>query len=148
MLAPRDAAGGDHERRLPRHLQPAGRGRLAQARYAGADADPRQALDRAAPRPAVMAAARVHIVGAGLAGLSAAVRLVGQGQRVVMHEAAPQAGGRCRSYFDNELGCRIDNGNHLLLSANTTALDYLASIGATGTMIGPAEPRFDFCDVS
>ena len=75
-----------------------------------------------------MATSRVHIVGAGLAGLSAAVRLVGQGQRVVLHEAAPHAGGRCRSYFDSELGCRIDNGNHLLLSANVTALDYLASI--------------------
>ncbi len=95
-----------------------------------------------------MVAARVHIVGAGLAGLSAAVRLVGQGHRVVLYEAAPQAGGRCRSYFDSELGCRIDNGNHLLLSANTTALDYLSSIGATGTMIGPSEPRYDFCDVS
>ena len=95
-----------------------------------------------------MATARVHIVGAGLAGLSAAVRLVGQGHRVVLYEAAPQAGGRCRSYFDSELRCRIDNGNHLLLSANTTALDYLSSIGATDTMTGPTEPRFDFCDVA
>ena len=95
-----------------------------------------------------MATARVHIVGAGLAGLSAAVRLVGLGHRVVLHEAAPQAGGRCRSYFDSELGCRIDNGNHLLLSANLAALDYLSSIGATGTMTGPAEPRVDFCDVT
>jgi squalene-associated FAD-dependent desaturase len=95
-----------------------------------------------------MATVRVHIIGAGLAGLSAAVRLVGRGHRVVLYEAAPQAGGRCRSYFDSELGCRIDNGNHLLLSANTTALDYLSSIGATGTMIGPVEPRYDFCDVA
>ena len=32
-----------------------------------------------------------------------------------LHEAAPQAGGRCRSYLDATLGCRIDNGNHLLV---------------------------------
>lgn len=95
-----------------------------------------------------MTVERIHIIGAGLAGLAAAVRLVGQGHRVVLYEAAPQAGGRCRSYFDAELGCRIDNGNHLLLSANTIALDYLASIGATERMIGPSKPRFDFCDVT
>src|SRR5439155_19811732 len=56
--------------------------------------------------------------------------------------------GRCRSYFDAELGCRIDNGNHLLLAANTVALDYLATIGAAGTLVGPSEPRLDFCDLA
>ena len=60
----------------------------------------------------------VHIVGAGLAGLAAAVRLVGAGREIVVHEASGHAGGRCRSYLDAELGCRIDNGNHLLLSGN------------------------------
>jgi hydroxysqualene dehydroxylase len=95
-----------------------------------------------------MAAGRVHIVGAGLAGLAAAVRLAVLGHRVVLYEAAPQAGGRCRSYFDGELGCRIDNGNHLLLGANRTALDYLDSIGAASTMVGPATPSFDFCDLA
>ena len=63
----------------------------------------------------------VHVVGAGLAGLAAAVRLVERGVGVTLHEAAPAAGGRCRSYFDRELGCRIDNGNHLLLSGNRAA---------------------------
>ncbi|MGH6920810.1 MAG: FAD-dependent oxidoreductase, partial [Geminicoccaceae bacterium] len=43
--------------------------------------------------------ARVHIVGAGLAGLAAAVRLTAQGRQVALYEAAQQAGGRCRSYF-------------------------------------------------
>ena len=37
------------------------------------------------------------------------------GGAVVLYEAAPHAGGRCRSFFDAELGVRIDNGNHLLL---------------------------------
>jgi uncharacterized protein with NAD-binding domain and iron-sulfur cluster len=38
-----------------------------------------------------------HVVGAGLAGLSAALRLTQAGHRVVIYEAGPQAGGRCRS---------------------------------------------------
>ncbi|MDX1401456.1 MAG: FAD-dependent oxidoreductase, partial [Kiloniellales bacterium] len=44
--------------------------------------------------------ARVHIIGAGLAGLSAAVDLAGEGWQVSLYEAADKAGGRCRSYFD------------------------------------------------
>jgi phytoene dehydrogenase-like protein len=59
----------------------------------------------------------VHVIGAGLAGLSAAVKLAGQGDRVVVHEATAFAGGRCRSYHDASVGMTIDNGNHLLLSA-------------------------------
>ena len=42
----------------------------------------------------------VHIIGAGLAGLSAAVELTLRGERVVVHEATTVAGGRCRSYHD------------------------------------------------
>jgi squalene-associated FAD-dependent desaturase len=90
----------------------------------------------------------VHVVGAGLAGLGAAVALAQAGRRVVVHEAAPHAGGRCRSYLDAELGCRIDNGNHLLLSGNKAAMTYLASIGAMPTLTGPAEPSFPFLDIA
>jgi len=70
----------------------------------------------------------IHVVGAGLAGLAAAVRLAAEGRDVRLYEAAPHAGGRCRSYFDAELGCRIDNGNHLLLAGNHRTLDYLGRI--------------------
>jgi hydroxysqualene dehydroxylase len=92
--------------------------------------------------------ARIHIVGAGLAGLAAAVRLAGSGRDIVLHEASPQAGGRCRSYFDSELGCRLDNGNHLLLSGNHAALAYLVRIGAAASLAGPLEPNFAFCDLA
>ena len=68
----------------------------------------------------------VHVIGAGLAGLAAAVRLATHGTSVVVHEAAGQAGGRCRSYHDPALDMAIDNGNHLLLSGNHAALSYLA----------------------
>ncbi len=64
------------------------------------------------------------------------------GRSVLLHEAAPHAGGRCRSYFDAELGCRIDNGNHLLLSGNRAALDYLERIGALDTSRARPEAVF------
>jgi squalene-associated FAD-dependent desaturase len=89
----------------------------------------------------------VHVVGAGIAGLSAAVRLLDSGLKVVVHEAASFAGGRCRSYPDPTLGLVIDNGNHLLLSGNHQALDYLDRIGARGTLHDPGAAIFDFADL-
>jgi squalene-associated FAD-dependent desaturase len=89
-----------------------------------------------------------HIIGAGLAGLSAALRLTQTGFRVRLYEAGAQAGGRARSYVDEMLGCRIDNGNHLLLSGNQAALDYLTLIGARDSLTGPAETRFPFIDLA
>jgi len=89
---------------------------------------------------------RVHVVGAGLAGLAAALTLAEAGVGVVLHEAAPQAGGRCRSYFDAGLGCRIDNGNHLLLAGNRAAMHYLRDIGARPSLTGPDEAVFPFLD--
>jgi squalene-associated FAD-dependent desaturase len=89
---------------------------------------------------------RVHIIGAGLAGLAAAVELTGSGLAVCVHEAAPHGGGRCRSYYDSELGCRIDNGNHLLLSGNHSTLAYLGLIGAQEMVGGPPEAAFPFID--
>ena len=91
--------------------------------------------------------AHVHVVGAGLAGLSAAMALVERGVRVTVHEAGPAAGGRCRSYFDRELGCRLDNGNHLLLSGNRGAYAFLDRVGARGTLAGPGAPVFPFMDL-
>ena len=89
----------------------------------------------------------VHIIGAGIAGLSAAVRLVDARIKVVVHEAASFAGGRCRSYHDPTLGLVIDNDNHLLLSGNHEALDYLDRIGSRGTLRDPGAAIFDFADL-
>jgi squalene-associated FAD-dependent desaturase len=89
----------------------------------------------------------VHIIGAGLAGLSAAVRLTARGRTVAVHEATAFAGGRCRSYYDASVGMTIDNGNHLLLSGNRAALEYLHSIGAENRLIGPAKAEFSFVDL-
>ncbi len=88
----------------------------------------------------------VHIIGAGLAGLAAAVRLVPSGRAIVVHEATAQAGGRCRSYYDHVTGMEIDNGSHLLLSGNHAARGYLRTIGAEAALKGPDRAEFDFVD--
>jgi hydroxysqualene dehydroxylase len=88
-----------------------------------------------------------HIVGAGLAGLAAAVSLAARGVATVVHEATDQAGGRCRSYDDAASGMRIDNGTHILLSGNTAALGFLARIGAAGLVAGAPKARFPFIDL-
>lgn len=88
----------------------------------------------------------VHVVGAGLAGLAAAVALAGRGARVVLWEAAKQAGGRCRSYHDAQLGMVIDNGNHLVLSGNPAVGRYLRAIGAEDRLTGPEEASYPFLD--
>lgn len=90
---------------------------------------------------------RVHVVGAGLAGLSAAVALAGRGVPVVLSDAAPQAGGRCRSYHDSVLGMVIDNGNHLVLSGNAAVGRYLRAIGAEDRLAGPNRAEFRFFDL-
>jgi squalene-associated FAD-dependent desaturase len=95
-----------------------------------------------------MAGGTVHIVGAGLAGLSAAVGLVGTGREIVVHELARHAGGRCRSYFEPALGLTIDNGNHLLLSANRAALAFLKAVGSEGRLVGPSNAEFAFADLA
>ena len=99
-----------------------------------------------APRPGTHA--HVHVVGAGLAGLAAALSLVEAGHAVTVHEAGPQAGGRCRSYFDRALGCRLDNGNHLLLSGNRATFAFLDQVGARDTMTGPDRAIFPFVDIA
>ncbi len=91
--------------------------------------------------------ARTHVIGAGLAGLSTAVSLARAGRTVTLHEAAGQAGGRCRSWFDTRLGRAIDNGNHLLLSGNRSTLRYLTDIGAGDALVGPSPACFPFLDL-
>ena len=94
-----------------------------------------------------MRVANIHIIGAGLAGLSAAVELANSSARIFVHESAKVAGGRCRSYFDQQLGLEIDNGNHLLLSGNAHALKYLSTIGAEDRLTPSPQARFPFVDL-
>jgi squalene-associated FAD-dependent desaturase len=89
-----------------------------------------------------------HVIGGGLAGLAAASALAHQGLNVVLYEAANHAGGRCRSFLDPKLGRIIDNGSHLVVSANHSVRRYVDLIGAQAEWdeLQPAE--FPFLDFS
>ena len=91
---------------------------------------------------------KIHIIGAGLAGLAAALRLADGSRRIALYEAAPQAGGRCRSYFDATLEMVIDNGNHLLLSGNRAALTFLREVESEDQLVGPASAEYPFIDLA
>src|ERR1700682_4307134 len=90
----------------------------------------------------------VHIIGAGISGLSAAVRLANANFKVHVHEATQQAGGRCRAYFDAATNLTIDNGNHLLLSGNRHAVAYARSIGTEAGLVGAKRAQFPFVDLN
>ncbi len=92
--------------------------------------------------------ATAHVVGAGLAGLSAALALLEAGWHVILWESARQAGGRCRSYHDPKLGCQIDNGNHLVLSGNRSVAAYLARAGASDALVAAPAAHFPFVDLA
>jgi len=91
---------------------------------------------------------RIHIIGAGLAGLAAAVQLADGKRDVVVYEAAGQAGGRCRSYYEDALDLTIDNGNHLLLSGNYAVRAFLKRIGNENALQGASDARFPFTDLA
>ena len=86
----------------------------------------------------------IHIIGGGIAGLSCAVRSAQGGHAVVLYEAAPKAGGRCRSFEDEGLGCTIDNGNHLVLSGNSATKTYLHDIGGNRSVREITPAQFPF----
>jgi monoamine oxidase len=91
---------------------------LSRRRFLVAAATSMAAAGLAAPRPARAAPAnRVVVIGAGLAGLTAALDLVDAGWDVVVLEARDRVGGRVKThYFDNgthaELGGESIDVNH------------------------------------
>ncbi len=89
---------------------------------------------------------RVHVAGAGLAGLAAALACQDAGCDVTVYDAARQAGGRCRSWHDPLLDRVIDNGSHLLLSGNHDVGRYLVLAGGPGLV--PAPARFPMLDLA
>jgi squalene-associated FAD-dependent desaturase len=71
----------------------------------------------------------VIVVGAGLAGLSAAVRLAAGGARVRVVEARARLGGRATSFTDRQTREPVDNGQHVLLGCYRDTLAFLRQIG-------------------
>jgi phytoene dehydrogenase-like protein len=86
-----------------------------------------------------MSEASIHVVGGGIAGLSAALTAARRGCAVSLYEAASQLGGRCRT-IAGEGAFAHDNGTHVLFTANRRALCFLDAIGARQNWIEP-EPE-------
>jgi hydroxysqualene dehydroxylase len=72
----------------------------------------------------------VAVVGAGCAGLSAAVRLAKRGARVLVLEARSRLGGRATAFTDRETGELVDNGQHVLIGCYTDTFEFLREIDA------------------
>lgn len=78
-----------------------------------------------------MALQHVTIVGAGWAGLSAAVAAIQQGWQVSLYEAAAIPGGRARALSQTFAGHALDNGQHLLIGAYRQTLQLMRAVGVT-----------------
>ena len=76
---------------------------------------------------------KIHIIGAGLAGLSTAINAVNRKINCEIYESSKISGGRCRSFHDKRVNLEIDNGNHLVFSANKNFLDFCKIIGSLET---------------
>ncbi|MDQ6978428.1 MAG: FAD-dependent oxidoreductase, partial [Ghiorsea sp.] len=74
-------------------------------------------------------AKRIAVVGGGIAGLTAALRLAEQGYAVDLFEAAPALGGRTKSFYDEEVGEWVDNGPHAMVGAYHATLKLLGDVG-------------------
>ena len=86
-----------------------------------------------------MKSADVLVVGAGVAGLGAAVDLAARGARVTVLEAKAILGGRATAYTDPHTGERVDNGQHVLLGCYEETFALLRRLGTeAGVRIQPA----------
>jgi len=86
-----------------------------------------------------MTAGHVAVVGGGLAGITAAIRLREAGLEVTLLEARPRLGGAASSFSRGDL--TIDNGQHVFLRCCTSYQDLLAKLDATGLV--KIQERFD-----
>ncbi len=75
-----------------------------------------------------MSAKSLAVVGAGWAGLAAAVRASEAGHRVTLFDMAPQPGGRARAVEHD--GVALDNGQHILIGAYRDTLALMRTVGA------------------
>ena len=87
---------------------------------------------------------KIIVIGAGIAGLSAAASLASKNLCPVLFESSAKIGGRCYSFTDKTTGEIIDNGQHLMMGAYKSFLTLTDIIGTREMMrsIYPMSIRF------
>lgn len=73
--------------------------------------------------------ARPVVIGGGVAGIAAAVRLAEAGRAPLLLESRPFLGGRTRSFIHEPTGDEIDNGQHLMMGCYEATFALLEKIG-------------------
>ncbi len=123
---------GGHLRGAPEEDRARSRAAAARARGALQDGE-------TASRSAVVALERVAVVGAGLAGLAAALRLKDAGAHVELFERSRLLGGRATSFEID--GVEVDNGQHVFLACCTEFVRFARVIGMEDKL--RLQTRFD-----
>ncbi len=82
----------------------------------------------------------VIVIGAGWAGLAAAVTLASKGRKVIVYEAAKQVGGRARSVPFKDI--MVDNGQHLMIGAYQQCIKILKLVGQCPYAVTKRTPLF------
>lgn len=82
----------------------------------------------------------IIIIGGGLAGLSASIKLVQAGANVLIIEKNNHLGGRTYSFRDKNTNSVVDNGQHILVGAYKNTFKYLEMIG-TRDLLSPKNPK-------
>ncbi|WP_078591661.1 hydroxysqualene dehydroxylase HpnE [Streptomyces megasporus] len=96
-----------------------------------------------APRDEAPGASRAVVVGGGLAGVTAALRLADAGLGVTLVEARPRLGGLAFSFHRSGAAgeLTVDNGHHVYLRCCTAYRWFLERIGASA--LAPLQRRLD-----
>ena len=93
-----------------------------------------------------MTALDVIVIGAGVAGLRAAVELAARGARVTVLESKAVLGGRATAFNDPQTGERVDNGQHVMLGCYHETFAFLQQIGTRDRVRVQPGLEVDFVD--
>jgi hydroxysqualene dehydroxylase len=88
-----------------------------------------------------MTAPDVIVIGAGVAGLRAAVELAARGAQVLVLESKAVLGGRATAFSDPQTGERVDNGQHVLMGCYQETFAFLRQLGTDNRVL--LQPNLD-----